>query len=395
MPRSLALAAIVVLASAGAAAAVDYRAAVIRVDAPGPMPISRLELPPDDLGFAGAALGTADNATTGSFMGQTFVTDTVVATPETVEAEMQKLLDAGVWWIVTLADEDTTVRLADQAGDRAVVVNAMATGDRLRGEDCRPNLLHVVPSDAMLADALAQFLVWKRWNEWLLIEGSHPEDQALAEAYRRAATKFGAEIVEERVFEDTGGARRTDTGHVQVQAQMPAFTQRAPEHDVVVAADRSGVFAAHLPYQTWDSAPGRRLGRAGARELAPGARGLGRDPVADPLRGAGAAHRLGRGLPGLDGAQGARRGGDAHEWRGLRGDPRVGLLRPVRPRRLQGTEAHLPRLGRPAAPAGAADRRHRRRLGVAAGRVPAPGEPARHARDRPLGVGLHRMGESQ
>ena len=395
MPRSLALAAIVVLASAGAAAAVDYRAAVIRVDAPGPMPISRLELPPDDLGFAGAALGTADNATTGSFMGQNFVTDTVVATPETVEAEMQKLLDAGVWWIVTLADEDTTVRLADQAGDRAVVVNAMATGDRLRGEDCRPNLLHVVPSDAMLADALAQFLVWKRWNEWLLIEGSHPEDQALAEAYRRAATKFGAEIVEERVFEDTGGARRTDTGHVQVQAQMPAFTQRAPEHDVVVAADRSGVFAAHLPYHTWDAAPGRRLGRAGARELASGARGLGRDAVADPLRGAGAAHRLGRGLSGLDGAQGARRGGDADERRRLRGDPRVRLLRPVRPRRLQGTEADLPRLGRPAAPAGAADRRHRRRLGVAAGRVPAPGEPARHARDRPLGVDLHRRGESQ
>ena len=180
MPRSLALAAIVVLASAGAAAAVDYRAAVIRVDAPGPMPISRLELPPGDLGFAGAALGTADNATTGSFMGQNFVTDTVVATPETVEAEMQKVLDAGVWWIVTLADEDTTVRLADQAGDRAVVVNAMATGDRLRGEDCRANLLHVVPSDAMLTDALAQFLVWKRWNQWLLIEGSHPEDQARA-----------------------------------------------------------------------------------------------------------------------------------------------------------------------------------------------------------------------
>jgi ABC transporter substrate binding protein (PQQ-dependent alcohol dehydrogenase system) len=42
---------------------------------------------------------------------------------------------------------------------------------------------------------------------------------------------------------------------VQVQAQMPAFTQRAPDHDVVVAADHSGVFAAHLPYQTWDPRP--------------------------------------------------------------------------------------------------------------------------------------------
>src|SRR5687767_13525269 len=83
---------------------IEYRAAVLRVDAPGPMPISRLDLPPDDLGFAGASLGTADNATTGSFMQQTFVAETVAATPETVEAEMQELLDAGVWWIVTLAD---------------------------------------------------------------------------------------------------------------------------------------------------------------------------------------------------------------------------------------------------------------------------------------------------
>jgi ABC transporter substrate binding protein (PQQ-dependent alcohol dehydrogenase system) len=252
---ALLIAAVLAASAAWGADPVEYRAAVLRVDAPGPMPISRLDLAPDDLGFAGGELGTADNATTGSFMGQTFVMETVVASPETVEAEMQRLLDSGIWWVVTLADEATTVRLADLAGERALVLNASATGDRLRGSDCRANLLHVAPSDAMLADALAQFLVWKRWNEWFLIAGSHPEDQALAEAYRRAAQKFGAEIVEERVFEDTGGARRTDTGHVQVQAQMPAFTQRAEEHDVVVAADRSGVFAAHLPYHTWDPRP--------------------------------------------------------------------------------------------------------------------------------------------
>lgn len=242
-------------ASSAAWADVEYRAAVIRVDAPGPMPISRLDLPPTDLGFAGAALGTADNATTGSFMGQTFVTETVTASPETVEAEMQRLLDAGVPYIVTLADAATTVRLADMAGDRALVLNAKATDDSLRGKDCRANLLHTAPSDAMLADALAQYLVWKRWTNWFLIEGSHPEDQALAAAYRRAAVKFGATIVEERVYEDTGGARRTDSGHVQVQKQMPVFTQSAPGHDVVIAADRAGVFAAWLPYHTWDARP--------------------------------------------------------------------------------------------------------------------------------------------
>lgn len=239
-----------------ALAEVEYRAAVLRVDDPAaPLPISRLDLRPADLGFAGAALGTADNATTGGFMGQTFTTETVAATPDTAEAEMQKLLDDGVPYIVTLADAATTVRLADLAGDRALVFNALAPDDVLRGADCRANLLHVVPSDAMIADALAQYLVWKRWGNWFLIEGSHPQDQALAAAYRRAAEKFGAKIVESRVYEDTGGARRTDSGHVQVQKQMPVFTQRAAAHDVVVAADRAGVFAEWLPYHTWDARP--------------------------------------------------------------------------------------------------------------------------------------------
>ncbi len=236
-------------------AEVEYRVAVIRVDAPGPMPISRLDLPPPDLGFAGAVVGTADNATTGAFMGQTFTTETVAATPQTAEAEMRRLLDAGFPYIVTLTDAATTARLADLAGERALVINALARDDALRGKDCRANLLHTAPSDAMIADALAQYLVWKRWNKWFLIEGSHPEDQALAAAYRRAAEKFGAIIVESRVFEDTGGARRTDSGHVQVQRQMPVFTQSAPAHDVVVAADHAGVFAAWLPYHTWDARP--------------------------------------------------------------------------------------------------------------------------------------------
>lgn len=238
-----------------ASAEVTYHAAVLRLDAPGPLPISRLDLKPDNLGFAGADLATADNATTGSFMGQKFITDTVAVTPETIDGEMQRLLDDGVQWFVVLADAPTTLRLSEMAGDRALVFNALAPDDSLRGADCRANMLHVAPSDAMMTDALAQYLVWKRWTNWFLIEGSHPEDQALAASYRRAAEKFGAKIVESRVYEDTGGARRTDSGHVQVQAQMPVFTQRAPDHHVVVAADHASVFADWLPYHTWDARP--------------------------------------------------------------------------------------------------------------------------------------------
>jgi ABC transporter substrate binding protein (PQQ-dependent alcohol dehydrogenase system) len=231
------------------------KAAVLRVDVAGLPPISRLDLPTADLGFAGGRLATEDNATTGRFTDQSFETAEFAATPKTAEAALEKALADGAQFIVTLADDATTLALADLAGDRALILNARARGDRLRGEDCRANVVHVAPSHAMIADALAQFLVWKRWDEWLLISGSHPADAALAEAFRTAAGKFGAEIVEERVFEDTGGARRTDTGHVQVQKQMPVFTQDAAEHDVLIAADEAGIFAEYLPFQTWDARP--------------------------------------------------------------------------------------------------------------------------------------------
>jgi ABC transporter substrate binding protein (PQQ-dependent alcohol dehydrogenase system) len=244
-----------ILPAALPAGAETVAAAILRVEHPRPLPISRLDLPPPDLGFAGARLATEDNATTGSFMGQEFTLEEVSAPPEAAVAALEALLGQGVGFVATLADADTTLALADAAGERALILNALAPDDRLRGADCRANLLHLAPSRAMLADALAQYLAVKQWSDWFLVEGSHPEDRLLGDAYRNAAAKFGLSIVETRTYEDTGGARRTDSGHIQVQAQMPVFTQRAPAHHVLVAADESEVFAAWLPYHTWDARP--------------------------------------------------------------------------------------------------------------------------------------------
>jgi ABC transporter substrate binding protein (PQQ-dependent alcohol dehydrogenase system) len=95
----------------------------------------------------------------------------------------------------------------------------------LREEDCRANLIHAAPTRSTLADGLAQYLVWKQWKRWMLMVGSHKEDKLYAEALRRAATRFGAKIVQERVFEDTGGARRTDSGVTLIRRQMPVSRQ--------------------------------------------------------------------------------------------------------------------------------------------------------------------------
>ncbi|WP_299507795.1 ABC transporter substrate-binding protein [uncultured Roseobacter sp.] len=240
----------------GSALAIDVKAAVLRIDYPTLLPISRYDLPPADLGFAGAALADEDNGTTGGFLGHTYETATVAVPPEEADAAMTQILADGIRLVVVQSRTEDLLRLTDQAAEAgALVFNARASDNALRDDACRGNLLHTAPSHGMMADAVAQFAVWKKWTDWFLIAGSNPQDVALAEAYRKAARKFGAKIVEDRSFEDTGGSRRTDSGHVLVQRQLPAFTQEAEEHDVVIAADETDYFARYLSYHLWTPRP--------------------------------------------------------------------------------------------------------------------------------------------
>ncbi|MFN3612936.1 MAG: ABC transporter substrate-binding protein [Rubrimonas sp.] len=248
--------ALIALAPAAGSADVLVRSAVLKVERPQPTPLVRTATPRGDEGFQGARVGLADNATTGRFVGHNFENTEVTTTPDEALAALDALIEGGVRFVVTLAEADDLLALADHAAGRDVVLlNAAARDDRLRMEDCRANVLHVTPNRAMLADGLAQYLVWKQWTDWFVIAGSNPPDRLMGDAYRRAATKFGARIVEDREFEDTGGARRSDTGHVLVQRQIPVFTQRARAHHVVVVADESEVFGVYIPYRTWDPRP--------------------------------------------------------------------------------------------------------------------------------------------
>jgi ABC transporter substrate binding protein (PQQ-dependent alcohol dehydrogenase system) len=194
------------------------------------------------------------------------VVDAKLSPGEDPIVALKSMLDDGVRFFIVDLPAPEVLAVADAArASGALVFNAGAPDERLREEDCRANVIHVAPTRSMLTDGLAEYLVWKQWKRWLLVIGSHPEDQALAEAYRRSAKKFGAKIVEERVYEDTGGGRRSDSGSVQVQRQMPVFTQNAPDHDVLVAADENEVFAGFMPYRAWDARP--VVGSAGLRPV--------------------------------------------------------------------------------------------------------------------------------
>ena len=218
--------------------------------------LSLVEQPSDNDGIAGARLAIEDNNTTGKFLNQRFSLQEVrLKDGEDVAKAATDLADRNGFIIADLP-ADALLKAADALRDRkTVLLNAGAIDDRLREQDCRTNVIHVAPTRSMLADALGQYLVWKQWKRWLLVVGSHDQDKLYADALRRAAGRFGAKIVQERTFEDTGGARRTDSGVTLIQRQMPVFTQSAPAYDVLVAADESEVFAAYLPYRTWDPRP--------------------------------------------------------------------------------------------------------------------------------------------
>lgn len=222
-----------------------------------PIPLSRLNVEPEDLGIAGAEIALKDNNTTGRFTKQRFTLEVerVPVGGDAVRA-LEKLVESGHHFILIDAPAEVLLRLSDSVEHKGVLLfNVRAPDVSLRQEDCRANVLHTAPDRAMLADALAQYLVWKKWPRWLVAKGVFPEDLAYLDALRRAAKRFGGEIVEEREYQETPGARRSDTGQTQVQRQMPVFTQGAPSYDVLVVADEREVFGPYLPYRTWDPRP--------------------------------------------------------------------------------------------------------------------------------------------
>jgi len=220
-------------------------------------PLSLLDLPPADEGVTGAKLGIADNNTTGQFTKQNFTLDVIESADvdDLIKAALEKA-PAGSGFIAADMEPDALLKLADAlAGKDAVIMNVGNADDSIREENCRANVLHIAPARSMLADALGQYLAWKRWNNWFLIIGPQPEDKLYAEALKRTAKRFGSKIVEEREFKYEPGSRRADGGFEQVQQQIPGFTQGAKEHDIVMVSDEGSLFGEYIPYRTWSPRP--------------------------------------------------------------------------------------------------------------------------------------------
>ncbi|MDL0431249.1 ABC transporter substrate-binding protein [Marinobacter sp. TBZ242] len=210
----------------------------------GPV-LSNVTPEPEDAGLRGAELGIADNNATGKFLDQNYALESVMASDEEgALAALDDMLKNGIDLLVTRVPADTLRAMAKKADGKALLFNAGASDDNLRISECRPNVLHTIPSYAMLTDALAQWLSMRRWKEVFLITGPTDQDKAWADAFRRASKRFGLDIIADKPWTFDSDLRRT------ASKELPAFTQ-ARDYDAVVVADVRGDFGEYVPFNTW------------------------------------------------------------------------------------------------------------------------------------------------
>lgn len=222
-----------------------------------PLPLSLVDKIYTDKGLQGARIGLEENNRTGEFLGQKFslIVEVVPRDGDIVSRSREHFKLGQKIILADLESADLLAVSTMKYAQDAVLLNIRAGEDNLRQADCRRNIFHITPSWAMRADALAQYFVWKKWLRWLLVRGKTKKDIGFAAALKRAAKRFGIKVVDERTYEFDAGSRRTDTGHQQIQKQMPRLTQSAPRHDAVVVSDVAEAFGDYLMFRTFVPRP--------------------------------------------------------------------------------------------------------------------------------------------
>ncbi|MEE9339408.1 MAG: ABC transporter substrate-binding protein [Methylococcaceae bacterium] len=201
-------------------------------------------------GLVGAELAIKENNTTGEFTGQKYEMQKVLVpvSADIVELYHQQVGKNVVFVVANLPAEQLKKLVKLKSSKEKLFFDATTVDDALRNQQCLDNVFHLLPSRAMRADALAQYMMKKRWNKWFLVTGPSQADKDYASAIKRAATRFGIKIIVEKQWTHTYDARRT------AQSDVPVFTQ-GDEYDVLVVADEQGLFGEYFDYRTWTPRP--------------------------------------------------------------------------------------------------------------------------------------------
>lgn len=161
-------------------------------------------------------------------------------------AAAQKAEKAGARMLLLKLPADWVLAVADAV--KLPVLNLGAAADRLRERDCRANLFHVLPSERMRADALAQALVNRKWASVLLLSGTSAQDAERSAAAQAALQRYGLKLVASKNFKLSADPRER-------QLANPLLLTTGSNYDVVWVVDSEGEFARGLPYNTAAARP--------------------------------------------------------------------------------------------------------------------------------------------
>lgn len=229
-----------------AAAEIAIPMTYLRQEVEAPPVLSNLEPIPEDRGVAGAKVALKDTKTTGKFLGHEYGLDIVSVEPggDLTDAARKALVKSRILFLD--APADALLSIADMPEAKDALLFNVSTGERrLRDADCRANLLHTMPEDAMRTDALMQVLKARRWTKTVLIIGPKPQDVAFAETLKASAAKFGVTLLAEKNWTFNTDLRRA------AGQEIPLFTQDLPDHDVLLIADEADDFARYVQDNTW------------------------------------------------------------------------------------------------------------------------------------------------
>ena len=163
------------------------------------------------------------------------------ATVEAARAAAQAAEKAGAAVLLTDLSAELTLAVADAV--KLPVLNLGDPSDRLRQQDCRARLFHLIPSERMRSDALAQTLVSRKWSKLLLLVGPSPQDQLRAATAQASIKRYGLQVVSSKPYKLSADPRERDLAN-------PLLLTAGAAYDAVWVVDSDGEFARALPYRT-------------------------------------------------------------------------------------------------------------------------------------------------
>lgn len=211
-----------------------------------PPVLSNIIEEPEDLGLKGAQIAIIDSNKSAKFLNQNFELIEKISFDENelIQAFEEFIKNKNSYVILNIEDSLLEKIRTNPLAKDSLLINASSQSTHLRSEICQKNLLHTIASNAMLYDGLMQFLVKRNFKNIFLINGTNPKDILIKEDIKRAAKKFGANIIKEKTWENNTDIRRKAT------EEFPVFTQ-TKDYDVVLLADYFGDFGESMYFNTW------------------------------------------------------------------------------------------------------------------------------------------------